>query len=200
MRKLFIAALTLIAIIVTNIVAAQNQNPASSESYFIMENYYKIKFYDAHETGNFMTQLYFDLGELIFESPVLTLDEGTKNKVEINLEDYNINISDKDMFVYLELQDYYDENNSIVKPEIKDETMLKVQLSKLTNYYTKMHDILTGENTKFMININAMINRDFAFMFFKKPHKSELVAPAIILNVTKKNKPSQIIFVQKLKN
>jgi hypothetical protein len=32
-----------------------------------------------------------------------------------------------------------------------------------------------------------MINRDFAFMFFKKPHKSELVAPAIIINAIKTN-------------
>lgn len=36
------------------------------------------------------------------------------------------------------------------------------------------------------ININAMINHDFAYIFFKKPPKSELVAPAIILYATNK--------------
>lgn len=147
---------------------------------------YKIKFYSAHETGNFMTTQDLALNEVLFESPILSLEEGTKNKVEINLEDYDINITSKDVFVCLELQAYYDENNNAIQPQLKDQTRLKFQLSNLTNYYSKTSDLDTKKLSDSIININAMINRDFAFMFFKKPHKSELVAPAIILYATKK--------------
>lgn len=148
---------------------------------------YKIKFYAAHETGNFITKQDLAIDELLFESPILTLEEGTKNKVEINLEDYNITITNKDIFVCLELQGYYDDNNTSFQPETKDATRLKFQLSKLTNYYSRMYDLNTKQPTDNIINRNTMINRDFAFMFFKKPHKSELVAPAIIINATKTN-------------
>ncbi|NNT73266.1 hypothetical protein HKT18_13685 [Flavobacterium sp. IMCC34852] len=148
---------------------------------------YKIKFYAAHETGNFMTLQYLELNELLFESPIFTIEKGTKNKVEINLEDYDINITDKNIFACLELQSYYDDNNTAIQPETKDGTRLKFQLSNLANYYSKTYDINTKKTSDYVININAMINRDFAFMFFKKPHKSELVAPAIILYATKTN-------------
>jgi hypothetical protein len=148
---------------------------------------YKIKFYAAHETGNFITKQDLAIDELLFESPILTLEEGTKIKVDINLEDYNITITNKDIFVCLELQGYYDDNNTSFQPETKDATRLKFQLSKLTNYYSRMYDLNTKQPTDNIINRNTMINRDFAFMFFKKPHKSELVAPAIIINATKTN-------------
>ncbi len=146
---------------------------------------YKIKFYAAHETGNFMTIQDLALNEILFESPILTLEKGTKNEVDVNLEDYDINITSKDVFVCLELQAYYDENNNAIQPQLKDQTRLKFQLSNLTNYYTKTSDLNTKKLSDSMMNINAMINRDFAFMFFKKPPKSELVAPAIILYATK---------------
>jgi hypothetical protein len=148
---------------------------------------YKIKFFSAHETGNFMTTQYLELNELLFESKVLTLEQGTKNKVEVNLEDYEINIVNKDVFVYLELQSYYDENNNAIQPQLKDKTRLKFQLSKLVNFYSKTYDLNTKKLNDSIININAKINRDFALLFFKKPHKSELVAPAIILYATKIN-------------
>jgi len=147
---------------------------------------YKIKFYSAHNTGNFMTRQYLELNELLFESPIFILEKETKNKVEINLEDYNIYIANKNVFVCIELQSYYDENNNAIQPQIKDKTRLKFQLSKLTNYYSKMQDTSTGKLTD-IVNINAMINYDFAFQFFKKPHNSQLVTPAIILYATKKN-------------
>lgn len=146
---------------------------------------YKIKFYNAHETGNIITRQYLELDDLLFESPVLILESGTKNKVEVNLEDYDININNKDVFLCLELQEYYDENNNIIQPKINEKTRLKFQLSNLTNYYAKGTDYYTKEKYDYMININAMVNQDFAFMFFKKPHKSALVSPAIILYAIK---------------
>lgn len=146
---------------------------------------YRIKFYSAHEIGDFMTSQYLELEELLFESPILTIEKGTKNKIELNLDEYEINLYNKNVFVYIELEAYYDENDIVIQPQFSDQTRLKYQISSLTNYYTKTHDLNTKRLSDDMININAMINRDFAFMFFKKPHKSQLVAPAILLYAVK---------------
>lgn len=146
---------------------------------------YKIKFYTANEIGDFMTLLQLQVKELLFESPILTIEKGTKNKVEVNLEEYEINLYNKNVFICLELQDYFDENNTIIQPQLSDQTQLKYQISNLTNYYTKTYDLNTKKLSNDLININGMINRDFAFMFFKKPHKSQLVAPAILLYAVK---------------
>ena len=148
---------------------------------------YKIKFFSAQEVGNILTRQTLQLNEVLFESPVLILDEGTKNKVEVDLEQYNIDLSNKNVFVFIELLGYYDKNNILIQPNFKDATKLKFQLSKKLNYYAKMSDSYTKELTKELINMNQMINKDFAFMFFQKPHKSNLVAPAILLEATVKN-------------
>ncbi len=147
---------------------------------------YKIKIYAANEIGNFYSGQTLKLNELIFESPILTIEKGTKSKVETNLEEYNINTDNQDVFICLELQDYYDDNNNLIELKFKEATKIKFQLSKLTNYYAKTSDFYTKKIIDDFININAMINRDFATQFFKKPHKSNLVAPAIILYATKK--------------
>lgn len=148
---------------------------------------YKIKFYAANESGDFISGQYLELNEVLFESSVLTLEEGTKNKVEINLQEYDINLNNQNIFVCIELQSYYDEKDNIIHPEVKEQTKLKFQLSQLTNYYSKTSDFYTKELSDSMININAMVNHDFAVQFFKKPHKSNLVAPAIILYANKIN-------------
>jgi len=142
---------------------------------------YKIKFYAAQQIGDIYNGQTLELNELVFESPELTLEKGAKNKIEVNLFEYDINIFNQDMFVCLELGAYYDEYNNIVEPNLKEQTKLKFQLSNLTNYYAKTSDFYTKKLNDELVNINAMINRDFAFMFFKKPHKSNLVAPVIIL-------------------
>lgn len=149
---------------------------------------YKIKFYAAQETGNPLSFQSLQLNELIFESPSLFLEAGTKNLVEFNLEEYEIKYQHKDIFISVELQAYYDANNNNIQPPNNDKTKLKFQLSNLTNYYSKTADLNTKILSAEMININAMINRDFALQFFKKPHKSQLVAPAIILNAVKSTK------------
>lgn len=68
MRNLFITALTLFAMSVTTNVAAQNQNPASSESYFIMENYYKIKWGYADEFISLWKKNHYPLLQKTIES------------------------------------------------------------------------------------------------------------------------------------
>ncbi len=53
---------------------------------------YKIKFYCANEIGNPIIRQSLELNDLLFESPVFLLKKGTKNKVEIDLDEYNIDI------------------------------------------------------------------------------------------------------------
>lgn len=148
---------------------------------------YKIKFYAAEEKGNPLTSLTLHLSDVLFESPVLTLEVGTKNKVEIDLEEYNLSIMDKNIFVSIELQAYYDENNIQIQPEFKSRTKLKFQLSKKLDFYSKMSDLYTKDLTKEPVNVNAMINHDFASEILEKPHKSNFVAPAILLKTTVQN-------------
>lgn len=88
MRILFITALMLIAMNFTNTLAAQNQNPASSESYFIMENYYKIKWGHADEFISLWKKNHYPLlqktmetGDIISvkaEKPILHGGEDTR--------------------------------------------------------------------------------------------------------------------------
>jgi hypothetical protein len=147
---------------------------------------YKIKFFAAKEIPTpLSSQKSLDINDLLFESPTLILEKGIKNDVEVELESYDIDTRNGDIFVCLELQDYYDENENVIVPLPKETTKLKFQLSKLTYYYAKTYDIYTRESSTEMTNINAMVIEDFAYMFLKKPHKSTLVAPAIILFATK---------------
>ncbi|MCX6171849.1 MAG: hypothetical protein NT048_03305 [Flavobacterium sp.] len=148
---------------------------------------YKIKFYSAQEIGNELTHQTLQLKEVLFESPVLSIEQGTKNKIEIDLEKYNIDLTNKDVFICIQLENYYDEDNNLIKPVFKEKTKLKFQLSKKLNYFAKMSDTYTNELTNDLININSTINYDFANHFFKKPHRSILVAPAILLKAVNKN-------------
>jgi hypothetical protein len=148
---------------------------------------YKIKFFEADEIGNPLTSQTLQLGNLFFESPTLTLEQGTKDKIEVDLESYSIDFYNKNIFVTIVLQNYFDENNNIIKPETSNRTKLKHQISKKTNYYSKMADYYTDELTIDLHNINQNINYEFAVKFFKKPHKSILVAPAILFSAKKKN-------------
>lgn len=148
---------------------------------------YRIKFYSAREIGSVYTGQTLELGEIKFESPILTLEKGCKNKVEVDLGKYNIDAFNESMFVCFELDAYYNDNNDKIEPSLERQTKLKFQLSNQTNYYAKTSDYYTKMPVDEIVNINAMINRDFASMFFKKPHKSNLVAPAIILYCTREN-------------
>ncbi|MCA6421695.1 MAG: hypothetical protein IM568_02620 [Flavobacterium sp.] len=129
---------------------------------------YKIKFYAANENGNIIIGQSLELAEILFESPILTLETKTKNKVEVNLEEYNFNTENHNVFVCLELQAYYDENNEVMVPSFKESTKLKFQLSNFNNYYAKTIDFYTKEKSDSMININGMIKHDFATVFFRK--------------------------------
>lgn len=70
-------------------------------------------------------------------------------------------------------------------PERDDETKMKFQMSNQENYYSRYYDVNTKKPTPELINNNLRTNYDFAHMFFKKPHKSILITPAILLYASK---------------
>lgn len=142
---------------------------------------FKIKFYTSLEHGSVFTHRSLKLTDLIYESEMLTIEKGSKNKIEVNLDIYDIASSDKNIFVCLELDSYYDEKNNQISPEFKDQTKLKFQQSNHVDYYSKTVDYYTKEMSKDLKNINELIIHDYRHMFFKAPHKSILIAPAITL-------------------
>jgi len=145
---------------------------------------YIIKFYSVEEIGDIMTFQKLRINEMIFQSPTLTIEKSTKNKIDVDLSQHNLSFHNKTILVSIELDKYYDEENNIINPEIKNRTNLKFQLSSKLNYYSKMVDSDSRKLSNELININLLINYDFATQFFKKPHKSILVSPAILLQVS----------------
>lgn len=144
---------------------------------------YKIKFYSAEEITDSPGFIRLKLHEVLFESPVLALNKGIKNKVEVDFRNYTINLANKDVFVTLELQAYYDENNNTLQPEMDDRTKFKVQLSNKQNFYQGVSSKSTKQSAQPIYNINSWVNYDFAFHFFKPCPKSNLVAPAFLFKM-----------------
>jgi hypothetical protein len=144
---------------------------------------YKIKFYSAEEITDSPGFIRLKLHEVLFESPVLALNKGIKNKVEVDFRNYTINLANKDVFVTLELQAYYDENNNAMQPEMDDRTKFKVQLSSKQNFYQSLSGKNIKQSTESIYNINSWINYDFAFAFFMPTPKFNLVAPAFLFKM-----------------
>lgn len=145
---------------------------------------YKINFYKFKQSPIEIGHQKKIINELIFTSDTLFLEPTQKNQISTVLtQNYKLE-KNESIFVDIQLINYYDINENIIHPNIDDETRLKFQLSNKANYYSKMVNHSTGEYTLDYVNINAMINYDFANRFFKKPHKSNLVTPAIVLHTT----------------
>ncbi|MFY7665861.1 hypothetical protein [Flavobacterium sp.] len=142
---------------------------------------YKIKFYACELVGSILTHNEVKIGAVFFESPVLQLEKEIKNEVIVDLESGGFPKPKSNLFVVIELVSYEDETGQIISPEPNKLTKLKYQLSKKMNYFAKLREVRTHSLTTYFININAMIRRDFNFMFKKTPHRSSLVTPAISL-------------------
>lgn len=142
---------------------------------------YKVNFYafdrqpiqTGHQAGN--------VGELLYATDTLYLQPGHKDVVEVPLEKNAFIINEKPVFVTITLVANYDEAGREINVPFKDSSKIKFRQSKLANYYSKMGQAPSGELTKGFMNINAMINYDFANVFFSKPAKSSIVTPAVLL-------------------
>ncbi len=141
---------------------------------------YKIVFYKVQET-ELGPNLFAEIGEIIVSTDILYLYPKQKNRIEVPLDTDVFLSSDKPLFVSFQVIGYYDENNNTVFPEIDNMTKLSFQLSDKFDYYSKTSDFHTGELSGNIININRWLHHDYFYTFFKKPHKSSLVAPAVLL-------------------
>lgn len=148
---------------------------------------YKVKFYSVEELGNPLSYQYLDLINTIYETSTQTLEVGTKNKVALDLCQENIHFEFDKIFVTVELIEYLNEDNDTITPSDEKKTKLKFQTSKELNYYSKTSDYHTKETSTKLININLMINYDFATDLFMTPHKSILISPAILLKFKANN-------------
>lgn len=156
-------------------------------TFFIEKNIfrtaYKINFFEASETIPVRGNQYVDIGNLIHTTDTLYIEKKHKNIIEIDIYSELTIKPRSSIFVTIQLLNYYDENDKIIIPSKYDLTKLKFQISNKLNYYSKTIDLFTKEMSDNLMNINLMINYDFANKFFLKPHKSILVSPAIILYV-----------------
>lgn len=154
-------------------------------NFFIEKTYHKTKcrinFYEVNETIPKRGNQFAEIGNLIFSTDTLQIEKNYKKNVEVDINSEIILNPNKNLFVTIELLNYVDENNNIINPKKDELTKLKFQISEKTNYYSKTINHFTKEMINKLMNINLMINYDFANHFFLKPHKSILVSPAIIL-------------------
>lgn len=146
---------------------------------------YTIKFYTFQESFIMNGNQDIKNPEPVFTTDTIFLDPRTKGKVTIDIPQGFVLEAGENILVSVELVDYYDEEDNIINPEFKDLTKLKFQLSNRADYFAKLMNQNTHELTPNLRNINLMINYDFAHHFFKKPHKSSIVAPAILLYIVK---------------
>lgn len=168
-----------------------NEIEINKLTFFIEKNFYrtayKINFFEVNETIPVRGNQYANIGNLIHSTDTLYIEKKHKNIVELDITP-EITIKPKSsIFVSIELLNYYDENDRTIIPSKDDLTKLKFQISNKLNYYSKTIDLFTKEMSNNLMNINLMINYDFANKFFLKPHKSILVSPAIILYAKERN-------------
>ena len=139
---------------------------------------YRIKFYEFKQDLIENGIQFADLGDLIYTTDTLTLETRQKGKIEVQLAQ-KIILSKTPIFVSIEKIGFL-ENGIPIVIDFENTTKIKYQISNLTNSFERRANLYTGELSE-MYNINAVINYDFATQFFQKPHKSTLVAPAILL-------------------
>jgi len=142
---------------------------------------YKVNVLSVEETPSKNGHKFALPGELLYVSDVLYLNFKDAEKVMVNIPSGLYLQQGKPVFVWVELIGYYDEDGKKNVPDREHETKLKFQLSNEVNYYSRRSDLLTKELSPELINENLIIKYDFANGLFKKPHKSILVAPAILL-------------------
>lgn len=141
---------------------------------------YKINIASAEETEVIGGSRFLKEEDIIYTSETLYLNRKDREE-SINLPSELHLLPGKKVFVWIQLLGYFDKDGKEVMPQENERTKIKFQMSKLTNFYSRMSDYYTGELTKSLKNINLMINYDFANSFYKTPHKSILVTPAIVL-------------------
>ena len=146
---------------------------------------YRINFSEVTEVAIDGGGQVANIGETFFSTDTQYLNRKDKNKIELLLTSALRIPSTKKFFVWIELLGYFDDAGVAIVPEESEATKLKFQMSKLLNYYSKVYHIGMNKLSDYLLNSNLMVNLDFAYRFSTAPHKSDLVAPAIVLYATK---------------
>lgn len=154
---------------------------------------YRIKFYEFNQNLIENGIQFAELGALIYTTDTLTLEPKQKGKIEVLLAQ-KIILGKESVFVSIEKIGIY-EDGVAIKTNLENTTKIKHQISNLTNSFERRADLHTGELSE-MYNINAVVNYDFATQFFKKPHKSILVAPVILLEGKKVKYPVNLNYLK----
>ncbi|MFP9098145.1 hypothetical protein ACLI09_03760 [Flavobacterium sp. RHBU_24] len=142
---------------------------------------YRINFTEFREHPVAEGREFAEAGDIVYATDTLYLNPKDKGRVEVVLPEAFYLAATKKLFVWVQLLSYYDAGGAVVVPEDDNRTKLKFQLSEKSSFYSKTRDLNTKELSKDMINMNEWLTFDFATMFFTTPHKSDLVAPAIVL-------------------
>ncbi|WP_298153017.1 hypothetical protein [Flavobacterium sp.] len=142
---------------------------------------YKIRFHQFREDLLGIGRSIADAGPLRYATETLYLNPKQKNAIEVPLERDALVLDGKPVFIVFELLGYYDENDNPVQPANTELTKIKFEISDTANYYCRTVDYETRIPSKGLFNINAMINYDFAHMFFTTPAKNDIVTPAVLL-------------------
>lgn len=146
---------------------------------------YRINFFEVIETSPKKGQQFLQITDLIASTDTLSLFPKEKKRIEVAINSEMYLITNKPLFVSIQLINYEDEYNNIINPDENKKTTIEFQLSNKTDYYSKGINFITKEMTPDLINVNRLINYDFANSFFKKPHKSTLVSPSFLLYTKK---------------
>ncbi|RAR75610.1 hypothetical protein [Flavobacterium aciduliphilum] len=146
---------------------------------------YKINFFEVTETSPQKGQQFLQIGNVLSSSDTLLIYPNKKKRIEVDINSEIYLTPNKPLFVSVQLINYEDEKNKIINPDEDKKTNIEFQLSNKTDYYSKGINYITKEMTPDLINVNRLINYDFANSFFKKPHKSTLVSPSFLLYTKK---------------
>lgn len=147
---------------------------------------YRIAIYEFEEPPIKIGFQEAKLGNLITSIDTLYLLPNQKNAVEFKFDERLI-LKQQPIFVSIALICHLDENGNCFEPDVKEVSKLKFCLSDNSNYFSKVNvvDANASKLSEKMININAMLNNDYINSFLSKPHKSSMVAPAILLYTRK---------------
>jgi hypothetical protein len=160
---------------------------------------YKIAFHEVEEI-ELAPNLFAEIGKIVATTDTLYLFPKQKNRIEVPLDIDVLLSPDKPLFVSFQLIGHYDEFNNPITPELSQKTKLKFQISNKFDYYSKLSDIHTGELSVDIININRWLHYDYYYTFFKKPHKSALLAPAVLLHLKEVETPQKLPIKNDFKN
>ena len=153
-----------------------------------------IRLYSKHDymqdlyaqDGSTVSYASFIPGEQIkTEEIVVSLEPGQKGVIEIDLTKYDIAMPADGLFVSLEGVGYFDaEGKELTGLDAKEMAWVDFHPTTKDNYCE--WTATQGTQSRFWLNINKRIKKDFEIAFKKAPSKKILRAPNFGLKVTRK--------------